>query len=381
MVDEHPETTFPSLKLFLFGTRQLSRLIPGVCLGIVVMLVSVGLARLAEELLPAGKNPFSPILIAIVLGMVIRNSFYLSAPFYPGIRFGFKKLLRLGIILLGIRLTLFSIVKIGLHSAGLIAVCIAVALSITVIISRWIGVNERMGLLIAAGTGICGVSAIVATCSTIEANEEETAYAVGVITLFGILATVTYPYLVEMVLNLSVTEAGFFLGTAVHDTSQVTASGLIYDQLWAQQTSNGLSGADIAITTKLVRNSFMILVIPLLGLWSNRGRKGSPVKKRIPITRLVPFFVIGFLLMGLVRSLGDAVFGEASTQWLTIWQTVKDIASLVIAVAIACVGLNTDLRRLVKLGFKPLIAGLIAAVTVGFISLLLITLFSRHLSL
>jgi uncharacterized integral membrane protein (TIGR00698 family) len=293
--------------------------------------------------------------------------------FEPGIKFGLKKLLRFGIILMGIRLSIFAVLTIGALAVGMVVVCIIAALVLTGIVAKRIGIGEKLGTLVAAGTSICGVSAIVATGPTIEAEEEEVAYAIGTITIFGILATIVYPYLAELGLHLQVAQAGFFLGTSVHDTSQVTASSLIYDQLWAHKTPTGLSGADIAITTKLVRNTFMILVIPFLGFWfARRNAKGDPQTK-LSLTKYVPLFVFGYVAMGVVRSLGDYAFGTASASWVSFWSFVKASATYVIAIAVTCIGLNTNIRKLTKLGYKPFVCGLIAAVYVGAVSWLLAT--------
>jgi uncharacterized integral membrane protein (TIGR00698 family) len=290
-----------------------------------------------------------------------------------------KKLLRFGIILMGIRLSIFTVLKIGGLAVCMVVVCITAALVITMFIARKIGVSDKLGTLIAAGTSICGVSAIVATSPVIDAKEEETAYAVGTITIFGILATITYPYLIELVLHLPVEQAGFFLGTAIHDTSQVTATSLIYDQLWSLKSPEGLTGADIAITTKLVRNTFMMLVIPFLGFWYGRKNNSKIPGKKIQIIKYLPLFVVGYILMGIVRSLGDFTFGAESTGWYNSWHFIKMSATYVITVAIACVGLNTDIRKLSKLGYKPFFCGLIAALSVGVVSWLLVTQFGRYL--
>jgi uncharacterized integral membrane protein (TIGR00698 family) len=300
--------------------------------------------------------------------------------FDAGIRFGLKKLLRFGIILMGIRLSIFAVLKIGALAVGMVIVCITAALVITMLIAKKVGIGEKLGTLIAAGTSICGVSAIVATAPTIEAEEEEVAYAVGTITIFGILATIVYPYLAELALHLPVTGAGFFLGTSVHDTSQVTASSLIYDQLWSNKTASGLTGADIAITTKLVRNTFMVAVIPFLGFWFARKNAGETPGRKIQIVKYIPLFVIGYVMMGVVRSVGDGVFGvDKDTYWYGCWHFVKSSATYVIAVAIACIGLNTDIKRLTKLGYKPFVCGLIAAMSVGMVSWLLVTQFGNYL--
>ena len=126
------------------------------------------------------------MLVAIILSLITRNTVRLPQSFSAGIAFGVKRLLRLGIILMGIRLSVFSVLEISLLALGMVILCIVSALATTVFIARRIGVSERLGTLIAAGTSICGVSAIVATSPAINAKEEETTYAVGTITICGV---------------------------------------------------------------------------------------------------------------------------------------------------------------------------------------------------
>ncbi|NQT60770.1 MAG: putative sulfate exporter family transporter [Bacteroidetes bacterium] len=351
------------------------KILPGLLLSIGVMLISLFISEILGKILPFEKNPVSPMLVTIVIGLLIRNLIPLPEIMRPGIGFGIKRVLRLGIILMGIRLSLGSVLKIGVVAVGLVFVCIAGALLIVYGLSRLLKVNSRLGMLIAAGTSICGVSAIIATSPAIGATEEETAYAVGVITIFGLLATAFYPFLVELVLHFDVYQAGFFLGTSIHDTSQVTAASLIYNQLWERAAESGLTGADIAITTKLVRNTFMIAIIPLLGLIYKNKSGGVEQRKK---TTLIPLFVIGYLLMGGVRTLGDIVFVE-SELWVTVHQTIKEAATYIIAVAVASVSLNTQLAKLKRLGFKPLLVGLIAALSLGLISFILVNLFHARI--
>jgi len=350
------------------GTGKITALLPGLALALAVMLVAVLVTMAAGHFLPWGKNPLSPMLVAIILGMIIRTAVPLPESVDAGTAFGVKKLLRLGIILMGMAL-------------GMVIICIVVALAVTIFVSRRLGVSDDLGTLIAAGTSICGVSAIVATGPAIGAKEEETAYAVGTITIFGILATIVYPYLVELVMHLPVTGAGFFLGTSIHDTSQVTAASLVYDQLWSLKTVDGITGADIAITTKLVRNTFMIVVIPFLGFWAGRRKVGRTAGPGIRIMRYVPLFVFGYIAMGIVRTLGDHFFGADSATWVSAWHGVKSAATYTIAVAITCVGLNTDIRKLSKLGCRPFVCGLVAALSVGFVSWLLVTRLGRYLAI
>jgi len=307
------------LKNILFGTQKVSELVPGFLLALALMLVSFFLSDLFGKIIPFKNNPLSPMLAAIIIGLAIRNLVKLPKLFEAGISFGIKKLLRLGIILMGIRLSILSVLEIGAVAIGMVIICITVALVITIALSERIKISSKLGALIAGGTSICGVSAIVALSPTIEADEEETAYSIGVITLFGILATIFYPYLVELVLNLNVAQAGFFLGTSVHETAQVTAAALIYDDAWGLVTSKGFTGADIAITTKLVRNTFMLVVIPILGYYFNKKKTGGQKLKKFNITRYIPFFIMGYIVFGVIRTMGDYIFGTDHEVWKSAW--------------------------------------------------------------
>ncbi|MBN2211991.1 MAG: putative sulfate exporter family transporter [Sedimentisphaerales bacterium] len=359
----------------LFGTQEPLKIIPGILFAIMIMVVALLAAGQLNKILPYENNVVSDIFIAVVLGLLVRNIVPLPTALTPGFTFGVKKLLRLGIILMGIRLSILELLKIGAISLGLIVVCIAAALIITSLVAKRIGVSEKLGTLVAAGTSICGVSAIMATSPVIEADEEETAYAVATITVFGMLATMCYPYLTEWAFHLDAQQAGFFLGTSVHDTAQATASAIIYDELWQEKAS----AFKIAVTTKLVRNIFMLAVIPFLGMWYARKNAKQMTGKRPTLSSVVPFFVLGFVIMAVVRSLGDWGFSGDNANWPEIVAFVKKSAHYLIAVAVACIGLSTNVKKLAKLGVKPFICGLIAAVSVGGVSLFLVTLFKEYL--
>lgn len=367
------------LKDLWFGTQDVGSIVPGVILAVAIMLTAIFLTDKVGVILPLKKNPLSPILIAIIIGLIIANVVKLPEAFNSGIRFGVIKLLRLGIILMGIRLAISDILKIGSLAVFFVAVCIVAAIVVTLFVAKRIGISDKLGTLIAAGTSICGVSAIIATSPTIEAEKEETTYAIATITIFGLIATLVYPYVTELVLHLPVTEAGFFIGTAVNDTSQVTGTAIIYDQLWGHKTQSGLSGSDIAVTTKLVRNTFMIAVIPFLGFWFASKTANGGQGRKIQIMKYIPLFVIGYILMGIIRTAGDGIFGSGQ-RWVAAHNFVKHIAEYVIAVAIACIGLHTDVKKLTRLGFKPFLGGLAASLAVGVVSWFLVTFFGSHLA-
>ena len=343
------------------------KVLPGLFLSGIIMVISILLADYIGFLLPFDKNPIRPILVSMLLGLLISNSVTLPSIFTDGIKFGIKKVLRIGIVLMGIRISIISLMQIGIAAIGIL---------IVTGLCRLFKINKRLGTLIAAGTSICGISAIVATAPTIGANDEETSYAIGTITIFGLIATAVYPFLVEVILKLDIFQAGFFLGTSIHDTSQVTAASLIYNQLWERITPNGLSGGDIAITTKLIRNTLMIAVIPILGIVY---KKSSNDVKRSYKT-VIPLFVLGYVGMGGIRFLGDLLFNDSSI-WIEIHTGIKTAATYLITIAIGCVSLNTRFSKLRKLGFKPLLIGFLAALSLGLISYSLVSIFHKQILL
>jgi uncharacterized integral membrane protein (TIGR00698 family) len=177
----------------LFGCRlaDLPRLIPGVVLSALLVVLSIFLTDAVNALL-GFSGLISYILTVILLGIAVRNTVGVPALFLPGINFCLRKLLRLGIILMGIKLSVFDVLKIGAWGIPIIAFCVVAGLVITDYFARWLKVPERLAILIAVGTSICGASAIVATAPGIEARDEEVTYAVANITIFGLIALVLY---------------------------------------------------------------------------------------------------------------------------------------------------------------------------------------------
>jgi uncharacterized integral membrane protein (TIGR00698 family) len=328
------------------------------------------------------KSPVSAGMMAILLGLLVNNLVALPDLLAPGFTFAVKKVLRLGIILLGIRLSIFDVFELGVLGVPLVIVCIASALAFTSLVNRWLGLPQRLGTLIAVGTSICGVSAIVATGPAIDAEEEEVTYAVAVITVFGMIATLLYPYLAHGLFAGDPTRAGLFLGTAVHDTSQVTGAALVFAETFSLPRA-----LDVATVTKLVRNVFMAVVIPLMTLaYTRQSARKETEETEIRVVNLLPLFVLGFLLMAGARSLGDAgvngggaAFGVLDSRaWSQAYGSVKQWAVRFLVVALAGVGLNTSLDVLKGLGIAPFLVGLGAAVAVGVVSFGAITVTSAY---
>ncbi len=349
----------------------------GIVLAVVVS-VAAGYAAdyIGVSLLGFSKSPISAIMMAIVLGMLIGNSLRLPETVVDGLRFCASTILRVGIMLLGIRLSLISAGINTLLALPFVIAAIVVGLTTVGLLGRAMGLSKQLSGLIAVGTSICGCTAIVATAPIIRANEAEVSYAVACITIFGIAAMFFYPFLGHYLFADQPILAGLFLGTSIHETAQVAGAGLMY-----QAQYNAPEALDIATVTKLVRNLCMIAVIPLVGIIY--GRNQDDGSKQAGWLSMIPWFVVGFALMSALRTIGeigDRPFAVLEQdQWDNIVKFLRHGAEYCLLIAMAAVGLTSMFSGIRKIGAKPFALGLFAAVVVGGVSLLLISLFGESL--
>lgn len=379
----------------LFGVKtfaEIVRLIPGVALAVVTMGAALWLAELLGRGLlllrgvdPGGKaSPVSGVTTAILLGIVIRNLFRLPAVTQSGLQFCVKKLLRLGIILVGIKLSVLDVLKLGAWGVPVVIIVIGSGLFLISWLNRVLRLPERLGLLIAAGTGICGVTAIVSTAPVINADEEETAYAVASITVFGLLGMLLYPYLAPLLFSTS-EQIGIFMGVAIHDTSQVIGAAMAYKEVFHDDKV-----LQAATVTKLTRNLFLAVVVPGLAWLHLRRNSNVAPDKRIDYRQLLPWFVLGFIAMAIVRSLGDATLqrGAAFGLWHSAdWKSLTTLigetwgARYLLGTAMAAVGLGTSFSVFRGVGLKPFIVGFAGALLVGLTGFLLALLLGQFVHL
>jgi uncharacterized integral membrane protein (TIGR00698 family) len=352
--------------------------VPGVVLALALAFVGDRLAHwLGTAVLGFTQgSPVSPVPVAVLLGLLVRNTVGVPKACEPGLKFCLRTLLRFGIVLLGLKLSLAKVGEVGLAALPIILACIAVALVTVTWVNRALGLPRRLGTLIAVGTSICGVSAIVATAPVIQAEDDEVSYAVACVTVFGLMALFCYPFVAHGLFGDAPVHAGVFLGTAIHDTAQVAGAGLIYQQQFT--APDALSAATV---TKLVRNLCMAGVIPLLAVLYHR-RASGPGSAAARWHQAVPLFVLFFVLMAAVRTVGDMgaqPFGMLSTE--TWKQGVLPLAETIsvwcLTVAMAAVGLGTELAKLKNLGLRPFGVGLAAALLVGGVSWGLLTVLGR----
>ena len=349
-------------------------IVPGIILAFVLYTLSQGLNNIIGiELLGYSKSPISTAMIAILLGIVLGNIFKMREGFLLGIDFTQKYILKLGIICLGIQLKPFEFLKFGTIAIPLIIVCIISVLIVVKLLIKKLKISTRMAYLISIGSTVCGTTAIMATAPIIKATKGEVAYAIANMTVFGIISMLIYPYFSNIYFNGDPLFVGLFLGTAIHETSQVAAAGLIYDQQF-----NSPETLNVATVTKLIRNTFLIIMIPLFAFLYNRNTAKT---KNYSIIDIFPYFVLGFIGMIIFRNIGDQFFLNEDTR--QIWQSsisnIKDSAKVFLSMAMAAIGLSTNLKDLKSMGYKPFVVGLVAAITVGFISLIYIETLTKFI--
>lgn len=375
----------PPLIRALLGVNQpneISSLVPGTALAAILMLAAlpaadvIGRAILAlEGIDPAGRtSPVSGVLVAIVIGIVIRNLVRLPESLTPGIRFSVTKLLRLGIILVGIKLSLLDVLKLGAWGIPVVLTSIVSGLVFISWFNHILKLPDRLGTLIAAGTSICGVTAIVSTAPAIKAEEKEIAYAIANVTIFGLVGMFVYPYLARELLTSS-EQIGLFLGTAIHETSQVVGAAMTYREVF--QDERVLQAATV---TKLTRNLFLALVVPGLSLHYLKKHKSSS-GDRVAIKKLTPVFVLGFVAMAVVRSVGDTFWNTPI--WKAVTTQIGDVwgSRYLLGTAMAGVGLGTSLSVFKGVGMKPFAVGLAGALLVGLVGFVMARLLGRFVHL
>jgi len=351
--------------------------------------LAVGLATLARVLAEAmahgvgglPKFPLSPVMCAVLLGMLWRNSVGVPGWATRGLEWAMHRLLRVGIALVGLRLTLAGATAIAITALPVAISCLIVALLAGLGIARALDTPRRLGVLLAIGTAVCGCTAVVAVSPVIRARHAETAFAVTCVVLFGCIAMLCYPSVAAHFLAASPVHAGVFLGTAIHDTSQVIGAALIYSQQAAAPAA--LAAASVA---KLLRNLSIAVLIPAAAWWvqrhegaatgtrpvdtkhgSDTGSAGVP-RSRPPV---LPLFVLGFIGFIVVRTVGDALHGTASSPWPAIVNTGNTASEVFLTCGMTAVGLSVSFTDMWRIGWRPLAAGFVVAILVGSCSLLL----------
>jgi len=338
--------------------------VPGIILAFVLYTLSQGFNNIIGiEFFGYEKSPISTAMIAILIGIFFGNTFQVRDTFQKGLDFTKEYILKFGIICLGIQLKPFEFLEFGKIAIPLIIVCIISVLIVIKLLIKKLKIPTRMAYLISIGSTVCGTTAIMATAPVIKANKNEVSYAIANITLFGILSMLIYPYFANIYFDGQPLLVGLFLGTSIHETSQVAAAGLIYDQQF-----NSPETLNIATVTKLIRNTFLVIMIPLFAFLYNRGQSKE---KNYSIIKIFPYFVLGFVGMIILRNFGDHFFiNTFNSNWENSIEIIKSSSKVFLTMAMAAIGLSTNLKDIRAMGYKPFIVGFIAMITVGLVSII-----------
>lgn len=306
------------------------------------------------KLFPVVGGPVCSILIGMALAPFLKG----KEVFRPGVAFTSKKILQYAVILLGFGMNLSVVIEKGRQSLPVIISTIATSLIIAALLYRILKIPTRSAILIGVGSSICGGSAIAATAPVIEADDEEIAQSISVIFLFNIAAAIFFPAL-GAALGLSNEGFGLFAGTAINDTSSVTAAASAWDGLYG---SNTLEAATIV---KLTRTLAIIPITMFLALYrTKKEQNGSG--NTLNMAKIFPFFVLFFLLASVLTTvfhLPGSVTGP-----------LKDLSKFFIIMAMAAIGTNTNLVTLIKTGMKPIILGLSCWIGISLVSLVMQTI-------
>lgn len=304
-------------------------------------------------------------VIAILAGMIVTMFLKDKTKFEAGIKFTSKKILQWAVILLGFGLNLNVILQTGKQSLPIIVSTITTSLVIAFVMCKTMHIPGKISTLVGVGSSICGGSAIAATAPVIDADDEEVAQAISVIFFFNVVAALVFPTLGKLIgFDTTAGEAfGIFAGTAVNDTSSVTACASTWDSMW----NLGSDTLDTAVTVKLTRTLAIIpitLVLALVRTHNEKKQGGDGTK--VDFKKIFPFFILYFIAASIITTVLVSAGVDAS-----VFSPIKTLSKFFIVLAMAAIGLNTNIVKLVKTGGKPLAMGFCCWVGITAVSLVM----------
>jgi len=328
-----------------------------ICPGLLLSVAIAGIATLIESLLPI--HVIGTAVIAMFLGMLLNTFLRRTKIFSPGLKFTSKKLLKFAIILLGLSLNIKTILTVGKMSLTVMIFTLLTCFGGGYFIGKALGLNWKLSNLISAGTGICGGSAIAAIAPTIDAEDTDVAYAMSATFLFDMAMIVLFP-LMGQAMGMSDQAFGIWAGTAVNDTSSVVATGYAFSE----------AAGDFATMVKLTRTLAIIptvIVFALIQLHLKRKEalngavSESELKTNLRLSKIFPWFILGFLAMAVIASILP-IPGQ-------VVSSTKTISKFLMVCALAAIGLNTSFSDMKKAGVRPMIHGFIISALVVVVAL------------
>lgn len=318
-------------------------------LGIILCLIIAIPSFYMGKLFPVVGGP----VFAILAGMVITQLIKEKGKFKAGITFTSKKILQYAVILLGFGMNLSDILSKGSQSLPIIISTISTSLIISFVMFKLMKMPSKISTLVGVGSSICGGSAIAATAPVIEASDEEIAQSISVIFLFNIIAALVFPTL-GSILGLSNEGFSIFAGSAINDTSSVTAAASAWDGIHA---SNTLDGATIV---KLTRTLAIIPITLVLAIYRSKKAKDD-AQSTFSFKKVFPFFILFFILASVITT----VFNLS----VEVTSPLKELSKFFIIMAMSAIGLNTNIVHLIKTGGKPILMGFCCWVGIALVCL------------
>lgn len=325
-------------------------------------------AWLLVHLIPALQIVGAPI-IAIIVGMLVALILKDRKNLDAGVGFTSKIILQSAVVLLGFGLNLTTIGQVGMESLPVILSTISTSLIVAFVACKLFSVPSRLSVLIGVGSSICGGSAIAATAPVIRANDEEIAQSISVIFFFNVIAALIFPTIGGF-LGLSNEGFGLFAGTAINDTSSVTAAASIWDTL------HGTDGAVLKYATivKLTRTLAIIPITLILAFWEMRKVKQNSEGEEVKVHfgKIFPKFIFWFVVASIITTIATSILsGTALSVANDLFGFLKEISKFLIVMAMAAVGLNTNVVKLIRSGGKPILLGFLCWVAIACVSLLM----------
>lgn len=329
--------------------KKIGTLLPGFVLALLI----AALAKFLENLLPI--HLIGASVIALFIGMIINHFWRPNARFATGLTFTSKKILKFAIILLGASLNIGIVLEVGKLSLCVMVFTLFTCFGIGYFVGRALKINWKLSNLISAGTGICGGSAIAAIAPVIDAEDSDIAYAMSATFLFDMAMIVLFP-IMGRAMGLSDMAYGLWSGTAVNDTSSVVAAGYAFSE----------AAGDFATMVKLTRTLSIIptvIVFALINAHVKRKKAiaGAHTKTNLSMTKIFPWFILGFLALAAVNSFGVIPAALSSG--------MKEISKFLMVSALAAIGLNTSFKDMKKSGIAPMLHGFIISALVVIVAI------------
>jgi uncharacterized integral membrane protein (TIGR00698 family) len=327
-------------------------IVPGLAL-------AVALAVGAKLVAHATGGQVSAILCAVLLGILWRNLAGIGAWADPGIEFASLRLLRIGIALIGLRLTLALLAGVSLIAVPIVIATIAVAMMAGVGLGKLFGVSPGIRRLLAAGTAICGCTAIIAIAPLVRARQQDIGISIACVVLFGSIAMVAYPWIAHAFFGTDVAAAGLFFGASIQDTSQVVGAAMIYAEQFDAPDAVAVAGL-----TKFLRTFGLLVLVPVAAMWMARSEARAGTAQTPGLRRnALPAFVIAFIVLVGVRSAGDALADGPG--WQALLGYPQQASELLLLCGMAAVGLGITFAHLLEAGWRPLAVAFLSAMATG----------------